>query len=231
MSAKKSIRRKRPSPPNSKYAQRSKSGSSHKRWSRSTVWITGVASALVIAAATAFGSGVGNRLFSIASRMGATSPIPVEIESVSYISPQPSLIAYPGVLTKKQVLGLTSGPDAYSDGVPHDFDQYMNKVARYRGAPVGDALVQVVVRGNSTRSVVITGIGVVKNCGPPLTGTLVDPGGGGAMDNVVKGFNLDQQFPYAQFWNSATDRFYGNFFAARTVVLRPGELGYHCNQR
>ncbi len=168
MSAKKSIRRKRPSPPNSKYAQRSKSGSSHKRWSRSTVWITGVASALVIAAATAFGSGVGNRLFSIASRMGATSPIPVEIESVSYISPQPSLIAYPGVLTKKQVLGLTSGPD---------------------------------------------------------------PGGGGAMDNVVKGFNLDQQFPYAQFWNSATDRFYGNFFAARTVVLRPGELGYHCNQR
>jgi hypothetical protein len=88
-------------------------------------------------------------------------------------------------------------------------------------AIVDDAPAQIVLRGNASTTVVITGVQVEKHCGRPLAGTLLYTPPEGMAPDIQMGFNLDVPFPVAQDANSGG--LSGSFFAEHTISLSPGE--------
>jgi hypothetical protein len=207
-------------------------------WKRPLVWIGTVAGALVIAIVTAFGSGIGQTLFSAASSgepratasgsavssgtESGTEPTgpPVVVESAAYqVDPGFGFMyAFPRSETIQQVTppGLAAsifGPD-------------LDQISRSGGVLVGPTNLQIVLRGNAVDPVEIVGMQAVKACAPPLSGTLVyiSPHdfseGLNPIANV--GFNLNALFAVAQNIDS-NGNLSGNFFTKDDVSLRYGE--------
>jgi hypothetical protein len=207
------------------HEQASQDGESSKPkwWKRPLVWIVGVATALVIAAATAFGTGVGQDLFRMTLGSHRSPVDPVQIDSASYIRTNDPTFAFRRVLTTAQVRALTHNPYFTNGGQPQGnmWEEYMKLVTNSGGASE-DPMIQIVLQGHASQTVTITDMQVVKRCGPPLTGTLLYSPGAGAPPDIQLVYDLDPQFAVAQYENSAGAL--ENFFASRTIQLKPGEV-------
>jgi hypothetical protein len=190
-----------------------------KWWRQPLVWVGGVFTALIVAIATAFGTGVGNDLLSAAtSRHAPThySPaIPVKIEQVTPFSTAPNfsfVVPRPLVIGGAQLAGLNSDNES-------DIDKF--EIAE-KAVPTGEGFTSVTVMGNASKTVTITGMQVIKQCGTPLRGTFFyNPPAGGAP-TIGLGFDLDSSIDYAQ----NVGHYYGysgNFFQDHVVTLEPGE--------
>ena len=199
---------------------------SPKWWQRSAIWIVGLVSAVFLAIATAFGTGIGEHLYSaVDSKLNSALSQPIEVESASYIREGGgSVLAFQHTLTDDQVRQLTHGTDVLNDGVAIDYNEYTERIAQSGGALTGDAFVQIILHNISKGQVAITGIQIVKSCSQPLTGTLLFSPNQGSESDIPLGFNLDEQPTYAQFWNENSDKFYGNYFAQRTIILNSDEI-------
>ena len=193
------------------------------RMRRVYVWLGSVGGALVIAIATAFGSGIGQDLVSTAIGHHSPSGPPVRIDSVmqeetgnidgDYVFAQKLVLTSRELRTFNQLGQGSAGPAAWlqSRGVVY---------------PSGSSSVQVVIEGNRDHPVEITGARVVKQCQPPLNGTLFyNPAiPAGIAADIGMGFNMDSPISTAQFFNPDTGAAYGDFFAGHTISLAHGEV-------
>jgi hypothetical protein len=111
----------------------------------------------------------------------------------------------------------------FADGQPRwsDWESYINLISKYGGAP-NEATIQMALKGNADQTASITNIRVAKRCGPPLTGTLLLSSGGSAPPDIRLWYDLDGPYPVAQL-QSSTGKF-SDFFAQKTIQLRPGEV-------
>lgn len=141
---------KPPSPQNRQHRQ-PKTPARAPWWKRPLVWFGTVVGAFVIAIATAFGTGIGQDLFSAASSSGpaasssgAAADPPVKIYSAQYQSPQAAALsfAFPEKLTQQQAATFNSGQIS-------DFQNYMARVTALNGAWLNGANVEIVLKGNA----------------------------------------------------------------------------------
>jgi len=192
-------------------------------WKRPVIWIGGILTALVVAAATAFGSGVGHDLFSATvghhgddNTLAQSSSLPVLVNSADYVQSATDgfSFAFPESLNAKQAASFSE--------LPVDWDDYVQHAKLFNGAIIGDAAVQVVLRGNSSSSAVITNISVVKSCSSPLDGTLLESPAAAEDTSIYMGFNLDDALPIAQKYQNG--QLYGSYFAAHTITLTRGQV-------
>ena len=142
--------------------------------------------------------------------------MPVLIDSVMYqqAADDGFTYAFPGELTNQQVASMNN--------LPVSFQDYINEVTSIGGTNVGDTDVQIVLRGNAAgQTAVIAGMDVAKNCQSPLNGTLLYSPSAGEDNDIEIGFNLDDEFPSAQ--NYQSGRLSGSFFGSHTISLAKGE--------
>jgi hypothetical protein len=176
--------------------------------------------ALAAAAATAFGTGLGQSLFSAVHGTGGSTAAtvvsgpPVLIDSVgadnneddfSYAFPQ-RLILSPAQLESLNRL------------TPDD-PQYDSWFTSRGGVVPSPAVLKLVVEGNRPHPVLIIDMGIVDRCTEALSGTLFSNGGyGGSVDDLGVSFDLDLPRPVPV--NGAAG---GSYFAAHSVSLQRGE--------
>jgi hypothetical protein len=220
-------------------------------WKQPLAWLGGILTLSVAAIGTAFGTGVGQDLVSVAfgthssqaansarssspsqrpipsadrsSRQtgsGASPENPIQIESANYATPGDPTVAFGKPLDNAQVSALTNN----SAAIP-DWAAFIRQAVGDGGAPVGSALVKIVLHNVTKQTVLITNIQVVKECQAPLTGTLLYSPSAGATSNIVIGYDLDNQFPIAQFDpGEGIFALHGNYFAQNSIQLLPGEV-------
>jgi hypothetical protein len=193
--------------------------SSNAWWRRPLAWLAGLFTAAALAGAAAFGSGVGHGLFRSATGAKITAD-PLQIESATYVEPGEISVAFPGLLSKKEVNQLTNGTNAIPIG---DWTEFIRGAVRFGGAPDGGALIQIVVRNTTGQEAVVREIQVDKICRAPLRGTLLFNPSAGVNNDIEIGFNLDNEFPIAQFSRDNIQSLYGNYFADKTINMRPGD--------
>lgn len=215
-------------------------GKKSSHWRSPLIWIGSVIGALVIATATAFGTGLGQKLFSetlgqhapakakaparvAASVRQHTAPtnhhvgtdLPVRVDSASYVQAVADgfSFAFPQELKPLQALAFNK--------LPVDWQAYQTRADQLGGAITADAAVQIVLRGNAASTAIITGIQVVRHCSAPLTGTLLDSPPAGSNLAIQVGFNLDDLFPVAEKYQDGG--LTGSYFGSHTISLRKGE--------
>ncbi|GAA1002649.1 hypothetical protein Aple_001140 [Acrocarpospora pleiomorpha] len=81
---------------------------------------------------------------------------------------------------------------------------------------------QIVLENIGTTKVRIMGIRVVKECGPPLSGTIFFSIPQGDQLSTTLGFDLDETAPAARSIDEG-DRWGKAYFSTHTVLLEPGE--------
>jgi hypothetical protein len=148
----------------------------------------------------------------------ATAHLPVQIEGVSDLNndPENTRALATGVrLSAQQLADITS---KYLNGSAQNY-----LPSSLDPVPTQAAYTDVTLKGNEVNTVTITGLRVVKQCGPPLSGTLFfSPGQ--AEDNTIRvGFDLDSSVSYAQVVSDGSIGG-GDFFAQHVVTLAPGEV-------
>lgn len=89
--------------------------------------------------------------------------------------------------------------------------------------PTGLGYTNVTVAGNDPGTVSIVGMRVVKNCGPPLDGTLFDSPAQGTGGTIGMGFNLDSATDTAEVDNGAGITPGSDFFHGHVITLASGE--------
>lgn len=92
------------------------------------------------------------------------------------------------------------------------------------GGYAKNADTQLVLQNDSNEPVSILDLRVIKNCGPPLTGTLFDAPPQGSDDDVRLGFDLDSadtDAEAAEGWDTA--RWKPDYFESKYISFRPGE--------
>jgi hypothetical protein len=195
-------------------------GEKKKPWTqRAAIWLAGIGGALTIAAATAFGTGVGQRLFSemFVQHSGDKKVIePIQIQSAGYIPGFNEVFAFPDELTKTEILKATKGM------AQSEFAENMRDVLELGGAPDYIQRIQVVLHSRVKQVSTITGIEVNKKCSAPFTGTELWNPAQSAISNLSLGLDLDRTIPIAQFITSG-QTFRGNFFAQKSIQLASGE--------
>jgi hypothetical protein len=171
----------------------------------------------VIAIVTAFGTGVGQDLFSNVSKSAPSGP-PVKVAAVTVERTADQSGTY--VFAKDQT---------FSSAQLHTLNQLEGGSSQYdnwfrsRGAVDPDVSeIKLVVVGNRPEPVAITGMSVTKRCGPPLSGTLFYSPPAGAQMLVGVGFNLDSTNSSAQNFNNG--QLSGDYFGSHFISLHEGEI-------
>jgi hypothetical protein len=192
-------------------------------WRRPVVWLGGVLGALILAAATAFGTGVGQTLWSSATAPPAPHGPPVKLEAVSpleFYEFKSYVLPTKLVLTAGQLAAMNAEVGISSTG-------YVNWFRRRGGVLAVDGLVAVTIVSNSDSPVTIKEIDVVKRCQAPLHGTLFNYVlGAGAPSVPQVTFNLDQLVAVGQYGPPPGPGYPaagGNFFAKKVVTVGPRE--------
>jgi hypothetical protein len=192
-------------------------GGDNKRRRRSLAFIGAAASAFLIAIVTAFGTGVGQDLFSNATKSSPSGP-PVKVAAVTVERTADQSGTY--VFANNQTFPSTQ-LDALNQleaGSSH-YDNWF----RSRGAVDPDVSeIKLVVVGNRPSPVAITGMSVARRCGPPLGGTLFYSPPAGAEMLVGVGFDLDSTDSAAQ--NYENGRLSGDYFGSHFISLHEGEI-------
>ena len=154
-----------------------------------------------------------------ARRADVTAPKgqPIVIESAQYLAPLVNSFAFPQQLSSAQVAQVAS-----FHGDTESYQSYVNSIAAHGGVLIGGAVVEVVLFGKTTQTVVISNIEIRPQCTTPPSGTLIFLGSAGAPPSARLGFNLDSPVPIAQNVSEFT-RLSGNYFTDRTITVFPGE--------
>jgi hypothetical protein len=196
-----------------------------KWWKRPITWVAGVVGALVLAIATALGTGIGNSLLAAAKGHRTPTGPPVAIESVSSIQPyQDYSYVFPGklILASSQLASVNKELGTSMSAYSHWF-------AEHSGVIANKGVIGITVRGNAIGRVTITDMQVVKHCAPPLTGGTLfySPStGAGPFTTDQIGFDLGQQVSVGQYIPAVGSHPFspgGNFFAKKVITLKPGE--------
>jgi hypothetical protein len=193
------------------------SGGVNKRRKRTLAFVGAALSAFVIAIVTAFGTGVGQDLFSNVTKSSPSGP-PVKVAAVTVERTADQAGTY--VFANDQAF-----PSSQLDAL-NQFEagtsQYDNWF-RSKGAVDPDVSeIKLVVVGNRPEPVAITGMSVTRRCSPPLSGTLFYSPPAGAEMLVGVGFNLDSTDPAAQ--NYDNGRLSGDYFGTHFISLHQGEI-------
>ena len=164
-------------------------------------WYKSVSTWLVITIATGVIGGatgvIGGKLGDAATAQGQPSGPPVLVSQV-FAGPGDAGLSYalPDVhhLSSAQLTSLATS------GKTSNLSQFDSFITLNHGAPAdgtGTAVVQLTLRGNRSHPVLVTGMQVVKQCGPPMRGTLFYSPSAGQPDNAMIGFDLDKAIPQA----------------------------------
>jgi hypothetical protein len=184
-------------------------------WKQSLKWTAGVAGVLIAAAATAFGTGLGQQLFGFASgnsvspkAAGLKPGSPILVEEVRASGwDYPSLVDPRKLaLSNAEALTLVSNRRKWPPDIVMTNQQWIT----------------LTVAGNSPEPVTINDIAIVKHCQVPLTGGTLffAPPGAGSFSTSPVYFNLDTPITIGQYLSKETGRIYDNFFAKQAVTLR-----------
>lgn len=188
-------------------------------WKRPLVWVGGVATALAVGAAAAFGTGLGQSLFSaVQDAPGSTSAAvvsgpPVVIDSVdssdrsdfSYVFPQGLILSPPQLESLNRL-------------TPDD-PQYDSWFSSRGGVVSSPAVLKLVVEGNRPHAVLIIDMGIIDHCAAALNGTLFSNGAnGGSVGDLGVRFDLNLARPVPV--NGIAG---GNYFAAHSISLQKNE--------
>jgi hypothetical protein len=186
-------------------------------WKRPLTWVAGVAGALVVGAATAFGTGLGQQLFGIVA--GSNTPAapkaqvaksgnPILIEDVRASQWDYASLIDPRrlALSDARALALTSDQRKWPADMVMANQQWIT----------------LTVAGNSPAPVTINNIAIVKHCQAPLTGGTLFflPPNAGSFSTSPVYFNLDAPISIGQYLSKQTGMTYYNFFARQVVTLR-----------
>jgi hypothetical protein len=182
------------------------------------VWAGSIATLLAGGAATAFGTGLGQSLFSaVHDTPGAAAAVsgpPVLIDSVTVDSGR-SDFSY--VLPRPMV--LTSGQLDSLNRLTPDNPQYDQWFTSRGGVLPSPAVLKLVVEGNRPHPVLIVDMGISDHCTQPLSGTLFENGSnGGSVGDLGVRFDLDLTRPVPV--NGIAG---GSYFAAHSYSLQKGE--------
>jgi hypothetical protein len=220
-------------PPEDKQATDSKVS----RRRRFFIWAGSVGTALVVAIATAIGTGIGQDLLSKAT---GTSP-----SGTLSSGPSPSGTLASGTSSSGSPVKIDAtilGRDGSQGGTyvfPHKriysavqlgkLNQLGPSQPEYgtwfrsQGAVDPDwSSIKLVIQGNRNHPVELVGMQAVKRCQAPLNGTLFYSPPAGASFNIGIGFNLDAVDSIAQ--NYQAYQISGDYFAAHTISLAPDEV-------
>ena len=195
-------------------------------WKRPITWIAGLISALILAIVAAIGNGIGSTLFTAINHNASTgrpdgrvsaasTGLPVKIEQVTPLNTSPNnsfAVPVKLQLTEAQLTTLNQGNANYLAAFQ----------AANRAVPADAGFTGITVMGNSTRTVTITGMQVIKQCQAPVTGTYFYNPAAGEDTTISLGFDLNSQITYAQDTRAGTE-YSGNFFQKHVVTLAPGE--------
>jgi hypothetical protein len=87
----------------------------------------------------------------------------------------------------------------------------------------GEVRTQIILQNNRRHPVRIIDMTVVKNCDPPLTGTIFSAEGGGEDESIGLGFALDSSDTDAQIAQGIDpSEWQPDYFAHYTISLQPG---------
>jgi hypothetical protein len=147
----------------------------------------------------------------------SASRSPVKIDSVSY-SPSG---AYGFSFAFQKEMALSSRELNSITGAADGEGNYESWTRSHGGVDLSVSEIKLVVEGNSANLVRIINMQVIKQCQPPLAGTLfLSPPA--AQDTSIKlGFNLDELVSVAKTFRDGI--FGSSYFDNKTVSLRRGE--------
>lgn len=182
-------------------SNRDRSASSKPRPGEAKPWHKQASTWLTLTVATAAVSGIignatgviGTKLGNAVTDQGQPSGPPVLVSQVSfgpgYDGGRSHALPEIHHLTATQLAGLSLSPSA--------FNKFIEKNHGAAADGAGRALVQLTLRGNRSYPVLITGMKILKQCGPPMRGTLFYSPPAGEVSNAMIGFDLDSPTPQA----------------------------------
>jgi hypothetical protein len=215
--------------------------SQRPRWQRAlrkpAVWVGGVLTAILIGVLTQLAQQMINSSSSAtnsggqspkpqpsARRSDATSAVPtsavrspVKIDSVSY-SPSG---AYGFSFAFRKKVALSSRELESITGAGSGQGNYESWARSHGGVDLSVSEIKLVVEGNSASLVRIINMQVVKQCQPPLSGTLFYSPGAAQDTSIKLGFNLDELVSVARTYRDSV--FGSSYFDNKTVSLKRGE--------
>jgi hypothetical protein len=210
------------SKPEGKPASRSKHKKINKKWKTTLAWVGSFVSATVLAVGVAFGTGLGNSLFSTATTNHSSGP-PVIIESVEPMQPwQDFSYVFPRrfVLDRSQLVAMNRQ-------VAISQSAYTKWFLEKGAVTANQGVIDVTVAGNDSVPVSITSMQIVKHCQSPLIGGTLfysPTTGSGPFPTVRMYFDLDDQVSVGQYLpgedSGPNVEAGGNFFAREIVVLK-----------
>lgn len=187
-----------------------------KPWyKRASLWLVlTIATGVIGGAAGVIGSKLGDAVTAPKQPSGPS----VLVSQVSIGSSDSSLsYALPGVhhRTHEQLTGLAAS------GYTTHTAAFNRFVEANHGGPAdgkGAAVVELTLRGNRPYPVLVTGMKIIKQCGPPMRGTLFYSPSAAQPSNAMIGFDLDEAIPQADIIRS--DGNLGpNYFLRRHIRL------------
>lgn len=198
-------------------------GPKARLWQRPVAWVGAVITALALAAATTFGSGLGNKLWSSATTPQPLRGIPVRIQAVSpleFDSFASFVLPRELVLTGRQLAEMN-----HETGI--SLGSYASWFQRRGAVQALEGIINVTISSNFDAPVTIKELDVVKSCTSPPHGTLFSYvlGAGPQLKPQIL-FNLDQLVSVGQYGPPAFGkhpRAGGNFFSKEDVTVSPGE--------
>jgi hypothetical protein len=149
---------------------------------------------------------------------------PVKVQDVTTFktSKQDGKLVLPAVVTM-----TPTEVGSFKDGTASTSATFQEWYGRHGGVALNSGFTNITVQGNDRDPVRITDMKVLKNCGHPVDGTVLQGyTQGGGEDTVKIGFDLDQPDPIPERMALVTSGLMGlgtNYFADRTVVLARGE--------
>src|SRR5712691_483902 len=157
-------------------------------WRRPIFWLGSVASALVIAAVTAIGTGLGSTIWHTATAPRPPAGPPVRIEAVSSLQfgSYASFVLPRALILSRAQLAAMNTQTAISDA------GYVRWFLRRAAVQAYEGTISLTVTSNSATDVTIKEIDIIKHCKNSLHGTLFsDFLGAGPQVTPEIAFDLD----------------------------------------
>jgi hypothetical protein len=192
-------------------------------WRRPVIWLGGVASALVIAAAAAIGTGVGSAIWSKAAAPRAPVGLPVRIEAISPLQ----FGAYASYVLPRKLILTSSELASMNIETGISAAGYVRWFQSRNAVQADEGIISITIVSNSASTVTIKQLSVIKHCQSPLQGTLFyDLLGAGPQTTPEIAFDLDQQVSIGQFAPASgpdQPKPGGNFFEREVITVSPQE--------
>lgn len=192
-----------------------------KPWhKRASTWLTltvatAAVSGIIGNATGAIGTKLGNAL----TDQGQPSGPPILVSQVSF-RPGDNGGSYVLPVARRLTDAQLSGMSTANYTI--NAERFNNFIEKNRGAAAswtGRALVQLTLRGNRSYPVLITGMQILKQCGPPLRGTLFYNPPAGEANNAMIGFDLDSAAPQADTMTGRDGKLGSSYFLSKHITL------------